>query len=472
MRIGSEDIRHGGDAAFYLMVRTAVRDVVRGAALVALDVFGLGLATNGVRWLHALVLPRVDGVGAPADALFAYTAILCLAACGGYRAGDDRKNPRRISGAVLLGGVVHAAVLPLLGWWMAWERLVLLTGAAMVAVLELRLLGERVLRYVRVRSGRRRRVVLVGGGDAAGLAQIRPAGEGLIVCGRIDVEWGDEPVGGVAGELAGVLEREAVEMVIILDPVPAPVLHEVATVAIRRGARVEAWFARGAAGHRAVVRMESGQPVIECRPARLTLPRMALKRAMDVAFAAVALLLISPLLAMIAVAIRLDSAGPVLFGQLRVGVGGKPFRMWKFRTMVPDADRMKPALAYLNESGDPRLFKISHDPRVTRVGRWLRRTSLDELPQLINVLRGEMSLVGPRPFFPEDVKHYEPHHLERLTVLPGITGLWQVSGRSDVRDFEAVVNLDREYIRRWSLLLDLRILARTIPAVLRRDGAM
>ncbi len=189
-------------------------------------------------------------------------------------------------------------------------------------------------------------------------------------------------------------------------------------------------------------------------------------------FTTLALLLMSPLLAVIAVAIRLDSPGPVFFGQLRVGVGGKPFRMWKFRTMVPDADRLKPALAEMNESGDPRLFKISRDPRVTRVGRWLRRTSLDELPQLFNVLRGEMSLVGPRPFFPEDVESYESHHLERLTVLPGITGLWQVSGRSDIQDFEAVVSLDRDYIRRWSIGLDLRILAKTIPAVLRRDGAM
>jgi lipopolysaccharide/colanic/teichoic acid biosynthesis glycosyltransferase len=127
-------------------------------------------------------------------------------------------------------------------------------------------------------------------------------------------------------------------------------------------------------------------------------------------------------------------------------------------------------LANLNESGDPRLFKIKDDPRVTRTGRILRRTSLDELPQILNVLRGEMSLVGPRPFFPQDLAEYERHHFERLHVLPGITGLWQVSGRSDVVDFEEVIRLDRAYIENWSVLSDVRILLLTLPAALGRGA--
>jgi lipopolysaccharide/colanic/teichoic acid biosynthesis glycosyltransferase len=145
--------------------------------------------------------------------------------------------------------------------------------------------------------------------------------------------------------------------------------------------------------------------------------------------------------------------------------------MLKFRTMREGADQEKAALAHLNHTGDPRLFKIPDDPRVTRLGRHLRRWSLDELPQLWNVFRGDMSLVGPRPFFESDLAGYAEHHFVRLRVKPGITGLWQVSGRSAVVDFEEVVRLDREYVSRWSLWLDLKILALTIPAVVRKVGA-
>jgi lipopolysaccharide/colanic/teichoic acid biosynthesis glycosyltransferase len=195
------------------------------------------------------------------------------------------------------------------------------------------------------------------------------------------------------------------------------------------------------------------------------------KRCVDVVGAAAALALAAPLLALLAVVVKLDSPGPVLFAQQRVGLGGRPFRMLKLRTMRDGADGEKAALAYLNRSGDARLFKIPGDPRVTRVGRGVRRWSLDELPQLWNVLVGDMSLVGPRPFFETDLADYEAHHFRRLAVKPGITGLWQVSGRSDVVDFEEVVRLDRQYIERWSLALDLRLLARTLPAVAGRRGA-
>jgi len=145
--------------------------------------------------------------------------------------------------------------------------------------------------------------------------------------------------------------------------------------------------------------------------------------------------------------------------------------MYKFRTMFADADRIKHQLRGLNESGDVRLFKIKNDPRVTRVGKWLRKTSLDELPQLFNVLRGDMSLVGPRPFFPEDLESYEDHHFERLHVLPGVTGLWQVSGRSEL-GFQDWARLDMQYIDNWSFGLELKILWKTIPAVLSRRGAL
>jgi len=196
------------------------------------------------------------------------------------------------------------------------------------------------------------------------------------------------------------------------------------------------------------------------------------KRALDVAGAALGMALLSPVFAVLAIVIKLDSKGPVFFTQRRAGIGGRPFRMWKLRTMRDGADGLKEVLGHLNHSGDPRLFKILEDPRVTRTGRWMRRWSLDELPQLWNVLRGDMSLVGPRPFFESDLDYYEIHHFGRLGAKPGITGLWQVSGRSDIVDFEEVVALDTKYVREWSLLLDLEILARTIPALVRRRGAV
>jgi lipopolysaccharide/colanic/teichoic acid biosynthesis glycosyltransferase len=145
--------------------------------------------------------------------------------------------------------------------------------------------------------------------------------------------------------------------------------------------------------------------------------------------------------------------------------------MLKFRTMRVGADDEKEDLAYLNHTGDPRLFKIPDDPRVTRFGAWLRRWSIDELPQCWNVLIGDMSLVGPRPFFESDLESYEDHHFRRLDAKPGITGLWQVNGRSDVVDFEEVVRYDREYIEHWSLPLDFQIMLKTIPVLFSRSGA-
>lgn len=196
-----------------------------------------------------------------------------------------------------------------------------------------------------------------------------------------------------------------------------------------------------------------------------------LKRVLDLVAASILLVVLSPLLLITAIWIKLDSPGPVLFVQDRVGQAGRVFPMFKFRTMTDGADQAKTDLMHLNESGDPRLFKIANDPRVTRAGEFLRRWSIDEVPQLLNVLRGTMSLVGPRPFFASDLRDYDDHHFVRLTVKPGMTGLWQVRGRSSIVDFEEVVELDREYIQNWSVLLDLRILVGTLPAVLRRTGA-
>jgi lipopolysaccharide/colanic/teichoic acid biosynthesis glycosyltransferase len=195
-----------------------------------------------------------------------------------------------------------------------------------------------------------------------------------------------------------------------------------------------------------------------------------LKRSMDLVIATLGLVLLYPLLLLAAIAIKLDSAGPVFFRQPRVGRSGAEFSIVKFRTMVRDADLQKETVAHLNKhaNGDPRMFKVPNDPRVTRVGRILRRTSLDELPQLWNVLRGEMSLVGPRPLIPSEAEHVTDWGERRLDLKPGITGFWQVLGRSDI-PFEEMVRLDYLYVTNWSLWHDLRLMCGTVPAMF--DGA-
>lgn len=213
----------------------------------------------------------------------------------------------------------------------------------------------------------------------------------------------------------------------------------------------------------------NGIPLIAVSESRIRGWNLLIKRMMDIAASVAALTLLSPLLLLIALAIKLDSPGPVLFRQTRIGRDGQPFTLYKFRSMKRDAEEMLEKLMHLNEASGP-LFKIRGDPRMTRVGKLLRRTSLDELPQLINVFRGEMSLVGPRPPLPQEVEKYQDWHMKRLEASPGLTGLWQVSGRSEI-PFDEMVMLDIYYIENWSLGLDLSILLRTIPAVLTGGGA-
>jgi exopolysaccharide biosynthesis polyprenyl glycosylphosphotransferase len=209
-------------------------------------------------------------------------------------------------------------------------------------------------------------------------------------------------------------------------------------------------------------------PLFSLHEERLPVAGLFLKRALDVAGAGAVLILMAPVLVLLAILIGLDSPGPVLYAALRAGRKGRPFRCYKFRTMVGDADTLKKGLRERNQRQGP-CFKIKDDPRITRVGRVLRRYSLDELPQLWNVLRGEMSLVGPRPHPLDDYSAYAIEHLPRLDVIPGMTGLWQVTARRDP-SFEAGLNLDIEYIHRWSLGMDLRILLKTAAVVLRGSG--
>ena len=217
--------------------------------------------------------------------------------------------------------------------------------------------------------------------------------------------------------------------------------------------------------------MFAGLPALRFRPPLITGLNFWVKRCFDFFAASLLLLLISPLLIAIALCIKLNSAGPVFFQQTRIGLHGQPFKVWKFRTMVSNAEQLFKELEAQNQSKDGVLFKLKEDPRVTKVGHFLRQYSLDELPQLFNVLFGQMSLVGPRPFSTRDAGKLSAHHADRHIVLPGITGLWQVSGRSDAMDIDHVVRLDVSYIQNWSLWLDFKILLRTVLVVLRKEGA-
>lgn len=224
------------------------------------------------------------------------------------------------------------------------------------------------------------------------------------------------------------------------------------------------------AGPRLSIRAEAGVSLLHLeRPVRSG-SRMVVKRVQDLALAVLITLCALPFLLVVALAVRLDSPGPILFHQKRIGQSGQEFRIYKFRTMVTDAEAQRQALAHIGHEVNAVLFKSRIDPRVTRVGRWLRRFSIDEVPQLLNVLRGEMSLVGPRPGLASEVDHYEPVAMRRLRVRPGMTGLWQVSGRSTL-NWEQTVRLDLWYVDNWSTTLDLQILIRTARAVIGGRGA-
>jgi exopolysaccharide biosynthesis polyprenyl glycosylphosphotransferase len=221
---------------------------------------------------------------------------------------------------------------------------------------------------------------------------------------------------------------------------------------------------------RLAVRPTNGVPLVRVQAPNLSRTSRLPKELLDRSFAAGLLLLLALPMLLVALIVRLDSSGPALFRQQRVGRYGDHFTMFKFRTMRPDSEALRAELEHLNENSDGLLFKVKGDPRITRVGSFLRRSSLDELPQLINVVKGDMSLVGPRPPLPEEVEEYPAEVRRRLLVKPGLTGLWQVSGRSDL-PWEEAVRLDLAYVDNWSTSLDLSILARTTTAVVRGTGA-
>ncbi len=293
---------------------------------------------------------------------------------------------------------------------------------------------------------------------------------GYSVCGFLDAHPnGDARVLGSIHDLKKVALGQFIDQLFVTLPADREVVKEIWVEArrLRLNLNIVPDIYDGL-GWRAPIRSIGGFPIIELHGQPIPGLGLAVKRVLDVVVASLGLILAAPLLALAALWIRLDSRGPVIYSALRVGKKGKKFRCYKLRTMVEEADSQKDKLRGTNERNGP-CFKMQNDPRVTQCGRWLRKYSIDEWPQLVNVLRGEMSLVGPRPHPVDDYERYDLEHLRRLDVKPGVTGLWQVKARRDP-SFDTAMTMDLDYIENWSLWMDIKILARTLQVVRRGDG--
>ncbi|MEV4108183.1 sugar transferase [Nonomuraea sp. NPDC049695] len=403
---------------------------------------------------------------------------------GAYRQRANGEGTEEFK-AVFNGGVGLMATVAI----MAYATQTAIARSFVMAMLPLALLATIYYRYKMRKRLHRKRAVgdymrqVIAVGHRESILDLvmqfrRQPYHGMRVVGAclpesaMDVDLDGIPVLGSFGDVAEVVEREQADAVAVLA------CPELDGAALRRlawsleTARTDLFVAPAlmdVAGPRISIRPVAGMPLLHVEHPEFDGTKQVVKTVFDRLVAMVALLVLAlPLLA-IALVIRLTSHGPALFHQTRVGKGGKDFRVVKFRTMVADAEQLKDALLDANEF-DGVLFKIRNDPRITRVGAFLRKYSLDELPQLLNVLRGEMSLVGPRPPLPEEVGKYGADVRRRLVVKPGMTGLWQVSGRSNLT-WEESVRLDLRYVENWSLILDLQILWKTWSVVTRGEGA-
>jgi len=348
---------------------------------------------------------------------------------------------------------------------------------AVIYVTATRTLYERITGVILRSAGYDRKALIVGSGD-----QIRDVAHAL----KAQPHSSIHPIGfvsltplpdngikslGTLENLPEILNENKVDEVIITDPnFPQPRALELIEQCHRRGVAVRvAPSTMEILIHRAEFVPGQSVPLFELKPPVFEGIDFVLKRTFDLVVSILLLVAMSPFLLLIALAVKLTSSGPVIYRSRRPGIGGEPFDCLKFRTMQEGAEDIQEVLEGDNEASGP-LFKIKEDPRITRVGRVLRRFSLDELLQLVNVVKGEMSLVGPRPLPQRDFDQLDEWHKKRYLVLPGITGLWQVSGRSEL-DFDDLVRLDFLYLERWSIFLDLVVLLKTVPAVFTRRGA-
>jgi exopolysaccharide biosynthesis polyprenyl glycosylphosphotransferase len=481
-----EDIR---SARPYLLSATTLLAVVRRlasvAALVVLDLLGLVLGIFVALMARELYLgqwPPLWGIlwDTETEWLPFRTVITVLVFWVGglYR----RRELRAGAGQIVLSLVLVALITLAFGLGTGYHfttygltPTAVVTTAFFIGVL--RASYEVLTRDVLRMTGVRRRTVLVGDGEQlAGLRRtlgsdrsgIRYEFLGALGLGS---DTGGLPMLGGLDALPQILREHDVHEVIVSDGGFAERdLLELVEEAHRFGARVKiAPRTTELLLQRAEYIPGEGAPLFELRPPVLAGSEWVLKRGFDLVVSSVVVVAGLPLWAAIAAAVKLTSRGPVFYRDRRIGLGEHEFGMMKFRTMYADAAGRQAALEADNEASGP-LFKIKDDPRITPVGRFLRRFSIDELPQVLNVLSGEMSLVGPRPLPIRDYEQLQHWHRKRYLVLPGMTGLWQVSGRIDL-DFDDLVRLDFYYIENWSIWLDITILARTLPAVLARRGA-
>ncbi|MEA2218772.1 MAG: hypothetical protein QOJ35_1398 [Solirubrobacteraceae bacterium] len=489
--LSDRDVRRKRPPALAFVLRLdTLRRAMRLGALLTLDFFGVYMAIYTALSLKAGLL---SGDWAPPDlgertkSLFDFAfliTVLLFARSGLYSPRGERPGMTRIVSSLFQVALVAFVFAVASGARSSshseFSSYYIFYGSLFFAVIYislLRLSYEKFTGALLRLAGYQRRAVLVGSGqhiEAVGHALRDAATPTVNVVGFISLT--PRPNNGLLSlgtldELAPIIARHRIDEVIIADPdFPEPRAVELVDVCHNQGVRVRiAPSTMELLVHRAEFVPGEAVPLFELKPPVFEGFDYALKRTFDICGSSLLLLTMSPLLAAATLAVRLSSRGPILYRSMRPGIGGKPFACLKFRTMYRDADQRQADLESLNEATGA-LFKMRDDPRMTPVGRLLRRYSVDELPQLFNVLRGEMSLVGPRPLPERDFQRLEEWHKKRYLVTPGITGLWQVSGRSEL-DFDDLVRLDFLYLERWSVFLDLSILVKTVPAVFSRKGA-
>ncbi|MGH8978685.1 MAG: sugar transferase [Acidimicrobiia bacterium] len=386
------------------------------------------------------------------------------------------QESRGIFHAIVLGAAMLAVGAYAFDLSISRDWLLLTAIFALVFVWLERELVRRCYSQLRKHGRYLRRVIVVGANEEG-----RAIGEMLRVVPRLGYDVvgfvddvsssnGITVLGSTADTLEIVQANRAEGVIVATTSLDIETSNRLVRELMDAGVHVELSSSlRDIASDRLLVRPLGEFPVVYLEPVRNHGWRAFAKRTFDIVFAGGLLILLSPLLALIAIAVKLGSRGPVFFSQQRVGRGGRIFTIHKFRTMVVDAEARLPDLMSFNEADGP-LFKMRDDPRVTRVGRVLRRASLDELPQLVNVVRGQMSMVGPRPALPIEAAQWEPKLRQRLRVRPGVTGMWQVNGRSNA-SFNSYGRLDLYYVDNWSLIADIGIILKTGPSVLRRKGA-
>ncbi len=469
-----------------IMRRHLVRTLVRVSVLLAGDTLALLLlrvTLRGVRdlgWFgsgtSALVNQIIPQGALPLVQLLP-AILLGLIALDTYGASDRRRDSGRLVAGATLG-------LGLPFWGHLWNNFspfalpgfILMAGLIGMTLIAERHFIDHVVQKLWPMGPGAARALLIGRPEHTRKALEHPAladGREFAFGGIFDLEeLGLKPGGGGFSQLCQTIKRYRADTLVLSGPLEDEELALVIEAAGAAGCQLYALpraFALGGVESQTVWRR--GAPLVALNRPGLRGRQLLVKRTLDVVVSGLGLTLLSPLFVTIAAAIYVTSPGPIFFRQTRVGLGGKRFKITKFRSMVHDAEAMREDLTLQSLYSDRRLFKVKDDPRVTTLGGFLRRTSLDELPQLWNSLVGNMSLVGPRPPLPSEVDLYEEHHYTRFDVKPGITGPWQVNGRNTITDFEEVIRLETDYIREWSLWKDLGILLRTIPAVLLMRGA-